>query len=182
MDTQAFQHLLSLFPLLTLRQRRVAQRDLTAPYDLLGHSVLSYPLPAQAKAVRWSRGLRRYHGKQCLRTSSVLTHTSLARLRKTACRENYAQALIGGLTVRQAAIRCGICKNTTFLWRHRFLKTMATHQATREEGVVEGDETFVLKSFKVQRDLSRPVRHRGGKGRTRGTEPDDIPVMVVQDR
>ncbi|MBW3795840.1 IS1595 family transposase, partial [Aeromonas hydrophila] len=29
MDTQAFQHLLSLFPLLTLRQRRLAQQELT---------------------------------------------------------------------------------------------------------------------------------------------------------
>ncbi len=25
-----------------------------------------------------------------------------------------------------------------------------------------------------------PARHRGGKGRTRGTGPDYIPVMVVQ--
>ncbi len=31
MDAPAFQHLLSLFPLLTLRQRRVAQRELAAP-------------------------------------------------------------------------------------------------------------------------------------------------------
>ena len=31
MDTPAFQHLLSLFPQLTLRQRRVAQQELTSP-------------------------------------------------------------------------------------------------------------------------------------------------------
>ncbi|MGY3892268.1 IS1595 family transposase, partial [Aeromonas mytilicola] len=30
--------------------------------------------------------------------------------------------------------------------------------------------------------LPRPARHRGGKGRTRGTGSDYIPVMVVQDR
>ncbi|NEY07717.1 IS1595 family transposase, partial [Aeromonas rivipollensis] len=34
MDTQAFQHLLSLFPLLTLRQRRLAQHELTAPHPI----------------------------------------------------------------------------------------------------------------------------------------------------
>ncbi|MDR7022450.1 hypothetical protein J2Y64_004422 [Aeromonas salmonicida] len=34
MDTPAFQHLLSLFPLLTLRQRRVAQQELTAPHAI----------------------------------------------------------------------------------------------------------------------------------------------------
>lgn len=59
---------------------------------------------------------------------------------------------------------------------------MAGHQATREEGIVEVDETFFLELFKGQRGLPRPPRHRGGKGRTRGTGRDYIPVMVVQDR
>ncbi|WP_336753809.1 helix-turn-helix domain-containing protein, partial [Aeromonas hydrophila] len=83
------------------------------------------------------------------------------RLRKPQCWEDYAQALIDGLTVRQAALRCGVGKNTAFLWRHRFLKAMASHQAVREEGIVEVDETFFLASFKGQRGLSRPARHRG---------------------
>ncbi|MCC0180071.1 IS1595 family transposase [Aeromonas hydrophila] len=191
MDTQAFQHLLSLFPLLTLRQRRLAQQELTTPHPITS---LATQLPTcqccphcQAEATQlapwgWSRGLRRYRCKQCLRTSSVLTNTPLARLRKPQCWEDYAQALIDGLTVRQAALRCGVGKNTAFLWRHRFLKAMASHQAVREEGIVEVDETFFLESFKGQRGLPRPARHRGGKGRTRGTGPDYIPVMVVQDR
>ena len=66
-----------------------------------------------------------------------------------------------------AALR--VCKNTAFLWRHRFLKAMATHQAVWEEGIVEVDETFFLESFKGQRELSA-TRHRGGKGRTRGAQ------------
>lgn len=100
MDTPAFQHLLSLFPQLTLRQRRVAQQELMHPT----------PLP------------------------------------------------------------------------HHFLRAMAPHQATREEGIVEVDETFFLESFKGQRGRPRPPRHRGSKGQTRETGPDYIPVMVVQDR
>ncbi|MGY4024341.1 IS1595 family transposase, partial [Aeromonas sobria] len=44
------------------------------------------------------------------------------------------------------------------------------------------DETFFLESFKGQRGLPRLARRRGGKGRTRGTGPDYIPVIVVQDR
>lgn len=59
---------------------------------------------------------------------------------------------------------------------------MACHQATRVEGIVEVDETFFLESFKGQQGLPRPPWHRGSKGRTRGTGPDYIPVMVVQDR
>ena len=191
MDTQAFQHLLSHFPLFTPRQRRTAVHELTPPAPITSLATTLPPChccphchadASQLAPWGWSRGLRRYRCKACLRTSSVLTNTPLARLRKTQCWENYAQALIDGLTVRKAAVHCGVCKNTAFLWRHRFLKAMASHQATREEGIVEVDETFFLESFKGQQGLPRPARHRGGKGRTRGTGPDYIPVMVVQDR
>ncbi|CAJ1850242.1 IS1595 family transposase ISAs23 [Aeromonas hydrophila] len=187
MDTPVFQHLLSLFPQLTLHQRRVAQQELTAPHVITS---LNTQLPAcsgsphcQADVTQlapwgWGRGLRRYRCKQCLRTSSVLTKTPLARLRKAQCWEEYAQTLIEGLTVRQAAMRCGVSKNTAFLWRHRFLRAMATHQA----GFIEVDETFFLESFKGLWGLPRPPPHRGGKGRNRGTGRDYIPVMVVQDR
>ncbi len=145
MNTQAFQHLLSLFPQLTVRQRRLAHHELSTPHPVTS---LATHLPdcrccphcqaevAQLASWGWSRGLRRYRCKQCQRTSSVLTKTSMTKLRKAECWEDYAQALIDGLTVRQAAARCGVSKNTAFLWRHRFLKAMADHQATREEGVL----------------------------------------------
>lgn len=67
-------------------------------------------------------------------------------------------------------------------WRHRFLTRVAEHSDTREAGIVEADETFFLESFKGQRRLPRPSRKRGGVGATRGTGPDQIPVMVVRDR
>lgn len=39
-----------------------------------------------------------------------------------------------------------------------FLKAMASHQAVREEGIVEVDETFLLESFKGQADCpARPA-------------------------
>ena len=108
MDTPAFQYLLSLFPQLTLRQRRVAQQELLAPHAMTS---LNTQLPAcrgcpHCQADASSAGalglesLRRYRCKLCLRTSTVLTKTPLARLRKAQCWEDYAQALIEGLTVR----------------------------------------------------------------------------------
>ncbi|MGL5708743.1 MAG: IS1595 family transposase, partial [Aeromonas sp.] len=72
MDTPAFQHLLSLFPQLTLRQRRVAQRELATPHTITS---LNSQLPVcsgcphcQADVTQlapwgWSRGLRRYRCK-----------------------------------------------------------------------------------------------------------------------
>ena len=46
---------------------------------------------------------------------------------------------------------------------------MTGHQATREEGIVEVDETFFLDSLEGQRGLSHSAQHRGGQGRTHGT-------------
>ena len=48
--------------------------------------------------------------------------------------------------------------------------------------LVEADETYFLASFKGQRHLSRPARHRGGHAQKRGLSDEQIPVLVVQDR
>jgi transposase-like protein len=129
-----------------------------------------------------SHGLPRYRCAHCKRTFNPLTGTPLAKLHKRECWVDYAQALIEGLSVRAAAKRCGINKDTAFLWRHRFLKRISQHQATHEQGIVEADETFFLESFKGQKVLPRPARRRGGVGATRGTGEDQIPVLVVRDR
>ena len=54
--------------------------------------------------------------------------------------------------------------------------------AKHESGIIEADETFFLESFKGQRHLPRAPRQRGGVSVTRGTGPDQIPVLVVRDR
>ena len=108
-----------------------------------------------------SHGFKRYRCKSCGRTFNSLTGTALAHLRKREQWECFAQALIEGVSVRDAARRCQIDKNTAFLWRHRFLKYAAGHRATHEVGIVEADETFFLESFKGQRHLPRRPRHRG---------------------
>lgn len=52
MDTQAFQHLLSLFPLLTLRQRRLAQQELTPPLTPSPRWPLNFPYANAALTAR----------------------------------------------------------------------------------------------------------------------------------
>ena len=190
MNDQAFHRLIQQLQLLTPSQRHqlhayFQQTDLDAADTLLTeHAPITCP-HCQVAALRpWgsSHRLPRYRCTQCRRTCNPLTGTPLARLRKRDLWLRYAQALIEGKTVRQAAARCGISKNTAFLWRHRFLTLIATHQAQRESGIVEADETFFLESFKGQRQLPRTPRQRGGVSQTRGTGPDQIPVLVVRDR
>ena len=125
-----------------------------------------------------SHGLARVRCRTCGKTSNPLTGTPLARLRKREQWMRYGQALIDGLSVRQAAQCCGVDKNTAFLWRHRFLKAAATHRAEHEGGIVEADETFFLESFKGQRQLPRPARKRAGVG----AKWEQIAVLVVRDR
>lgn len=125
-----------------------------------------------------SHGLARMRCHACGKTSNALTGTPLAHLRKRERWLLYGQALIEGVSVRQAAQRCGVDKNTAFLWRHRFLQAAATHRPAHEGGIVEADETFFLESFKGQRKLHRPARKRGGVG----AQWEHIAVLVVRDR
>ena len=93
-----------------------------------------------------SHGLKRYRCRDCGRTFNALTGTALAHLRKREQWTRYAEVLIEGVSLREAAHRCQIDKNTALRWRHRFLRDAAGHRAEHEAGIVEADETFFLES------------------------------------
>lgn len=191
MDAQSFQHLLARLDLLTIKQKSTLQHVLQANVLQAGYAELIPDLKTcphcaadATHLASWGRsgGLQRYRCRVCRHTCNALTGTPLARLRKKDCWLEYAQALISGLTVRAAARHCSVSKNTSFRWRHRFLHDAAAHRDAREGGIVEADETFFLESFKGQRKMPRAPRKRGGVSKTRGTGPDQIPVLVVRDR
>src|SRR5208282_1920996 len=51
---------------------------------------------------------------------------------------------------------------------HRFLESLSSDKPKTLSGIVEGDETFILESFKGKRsDLPRKARKRGGKAAKR---------------
>ena len=129
-----------------------------------------------------AHGLPRLRCAACGKTFNALTGTPLARLRHRERWGEYAQALIDGETVRAAARRCGVHKNTSFRWRHRFLALPAEVKPTHLHGIVEADETYFLESHKGERHLSRPPRKRGGTATKRGLTDEQIPVLVVRDR
>ena len=191
---QVFSNYLRQLPLLTDAQRKRLTQVLVAPAggmdmaplgEVCRRPVACPHCQAGTETLRpWgqSHGLPRYRCLACKKTCNPLSGTPLAHLRKREQWLHYAQSMIDGLSVRAAAKQCQIDKNTAFLLRHRFLQQVARHQATRESGIVEADETFFLESFKGKRHLPRPARRRGGVGRTRGTSPDQIAVLVVRDR
>ena len=147
-------------------------------------SEITCPKCQEHKPYRWGHqaGLQRFRCRRCGHTFTLLSETPLARLRHKERWLRYSEALIEGLTVRQAASRCGIDKNTSFRWRHRFLQRPAQTKAQRLQGIAEVDETYFPYSCKGQRHLGRPPRRRGHAIHARGTGKDQVPVLMVRDR
>jgi len=135
--------------------------------------------------VRWGQAsaLPRYRCKACRRTFNALTKTPLANLRMKDKWAAQTEALIDGVSTAKAAARCGVHYTTAFRWRHRFLAALAGDKPKALTGIVEGDETFILESFKGKRSgMPRKSRKRGGKSAKRGLSAEQIPVIVARDR
>ena len=96
-------------------------------------------------------GLPRYKCRCCGVSFNALTGTPLARLRHRDKWLLQAQALDEGLSVRKAAARMGVHRTSSFRWRHRFLRLPRDVKDQALSGVAEADETYVLRSFKRQR-------------------------------
>jgi transposase-like protein len=137
------------------------------------------------EVVRWGHAsdLPRYRCKACLRTFNALTKTPLANLRMKDKWATQTAAMIDGVSTAKAAQRCGVHYTTAFRWRHRFLASLASDKPKALTGIVEGDETFILESFKGKRSkMPRRARKRGGKSAKRGLSAEQIPVIVARDR
>jgi transposase-like protein len=67
-----------------------------------------------------ANGLQRYRCRACRRTFNDLSGTPLARLRLREQCADYLGASPESLSVRAAAQRVGVHRNTAFRWRHRF--------------------------------------------------------------
>jgi transposase-like protein len=135
--------------------------------------------------VHWGKAsaLARYRCKGCQRTFNALTNTPLAGLRMKDKWPAQAEAMIEGVSIAKAAKRCDIDYTTAFRWRHRFLASLAGDKPGVLSGIVEGDETFILESFKGRRSgMPRKARKRGGKSAKRGISAEQIPVLVARDR
>jgi transposase-like protein len=135
--------------------------------------------------VRWGQAsdLPRYRCKACRRTFNALTKTPLANLRMKDKWTAQTETLIEGVSTAKAARRCGVDYTTAFRWRHRFLAALAGDKPRVLAGIVEGDETFILESFKGKRSgIPLKSHKRGGKSAKRGLSAEQIPVIMARDR
>jgi len=86
----------------------------------------------------------------------------------------------------KASQRLQVARSTAFRWRHRFLALPQRVKAGHLDGIVEADETCILKSCKGQprqrRALRRKARGRGGRAKIRGMSEEHDVVLVARDR
>jgi transposase-like protein len=129
-------------------------------------------------------GLRRYKCRDCGRTFNALTGTPLAQLHRRDAWLDYATAIVDRLSLRKAAARAGVSLETSFRWRHRFLAAARDKRPSVVTGIVEADETFILKSAKGSRKIvGRAPRKRGGKAKRPGLSTDEHDaILIVRDR
>lgn len=107
--------------------------------------------------------------------SNGLTGTAPARQCKKACWLGYAQALITGLTVREAASYCRAAP--TFIGDITFLCDAATHHDVREDGIVEG--RFFSRQSKARARCATYLA--GGEVRARHAEQGEIRCMYEEE-
>lgn len=133
----------------------------------------------------WGReknGLQRYKCMDCNKTFNPLTGTPLARMRKKEHWLAFTRSLNCSHSVRKAAKLTKVNKNTSFLWRHRLLKSQNKSKDQPLTGIAEVDEIFLLKSRKGERNLTRDARKRGGKVKKPGLSSEQVPILIARDR
>ena len=128
-------------------------------------------------------GWPRFRCKACGRTFNGFTGTPFAYLKKREKRQAHARCLLEGISIRRTAAMRGIHRTTAFSGRHRCLVGPEQRNPTVLGGIVEGDETYFLRSFKEPRTgLPRPAKKRGMPAAQRGLSPEQIPVLTAQSR
>ncbi|MGK5070287.1 IS1595 family transposase [Janthinobacterium sp. RT4P48] len=169
---------------IALLRRNAPQQAAIALIEDVARQRLACPACHSAHVHRHghAHGLQRYRCVPCGRTFNALTGTPLARLRHKAQWLEYADCLLDSVSVRRAASRLGLHRNTTFRWRHRFLSLAKTDRPHCLHGIAEADELYVLESQKGARTMTRPARRRGGYATLRGMSHEHVCILVARDR
>lgn len=134
---------------------------------------------------RWGSfsGRQRYRCAVCGRTFSDLTRTPLAYTKHLHLWAGQFECMAESVTVRAAAARLGIDKNTAWRWRQQVLAGLRSHDlATPLSGYVEVGETTFLHSEKGSRFLTRPPYPRPQLSAFLTPQRPRVWVMLARDQ
>lgn len=127
--------------------------------------------------------IQKFICKDCRKSFTSRTNTITEHSQKSfEIWQKYLECMMDGLTVRKSAAKCGINKDTAFIWRHKVLDVLQNmHSSVNLNGIVEADETFFALSFKGNHKKSsfimpRKAHKRGKSIHTRGLSREQVCV------
>jgi len=130
------------------------------------------------------RSRQRYKCKDCGKTFNDITGSPLAGTRYPRKWMRFFELMVEGLSLSKIAKILNIHVSTSFYWRHKILKAIASLGNLQLQGIVESDETYFLESYKGKRSgiPHRKSRKRGGSANKRGISNEQVCVVVAHDR
>ena len=109
-----------------------------------------------------------------------LTGTPFSRVHDKAKLLENAACMKDLLSVRDAADRMGVHRNTAFRYRHLMMPLLEKHQPGEFLGVAEAEEAFFRRSYKGQkRGMPRPAHRRGTPASKRGISREQVAVLTA---
>lgn len=135
------------------------------------------------------KGNTRYICRDCGKTFTSLTNTTLCGTRKSADTwKTYVENMLDGRSLEECAKRCGISTRTAFLWRHKILNALSEQSFDHQyDGLMEMDEMFVRISYKGNHKKSqhfvmpREPHKRGTDGHIKSNK-SSVSVLCVVER
>lgn len=134
-------------------------------------------------------GTQRYLCKGCGKSFVATTKSITAGSKKDLSTwDKFIECMIGHLSVRDAALECGIHRNTAFAWRHKVLGALQNMaESVVLDGIVEADETFFPVSYKGNHKkgsfvMPRKAHHRGMSAKHRGISHEKVCVPCAVNR
>jgi transposase-like protein len=105
------------------------------------------------------RNRKRYKCKDCGKSYNDLTGTSFSGIHNLDKMMKYIGYMFSGMSVRKAAKAVGICRYTSFQWRHKVLDSLIKLPSPRMKNVKELMEVKMPYSHKGQRtELTEELR------------------------
>ena len=131
-------------------------------------------------------GVQRFVCNDCKKNFRYSTGMATVHLKKKEYLKTYIPYFLEGYSLEKCAKLTGICKQTSFDWRHKILATLGKYQDEQKfSGILEADEMFFEHSEKGNKNLERTPRKRGKSvyvKKKRGISNDKIAVVVGCDR
>lgn len=136
-------------------------------------------------------GQQKYKCKNCGYYFSESKDSFISGTHKSvAVWETFIWCMNEGYTVRKAAEKCEIHRNTAWMWRHKVLNALRDKEEVVLGGIVEADDTFFLLSYKGNHKnkgdfyelYGREARKRGGENSVRGISHEQACVACGVDR